>query len=119
MKIRTKLEELKTVKRPEVVEKIKVARSFGDLSENSEYDAAKDEQGFIEQDIQRIEHMLRYALIIEDNGDNNVIQIGKTVTFVLAMKKKAIKLLDLQKQMRLKEKFRMNLQWRNLLVKFK
>ena len=76
------LEELKTVKRPEVVEKIKVARSFGDLSENSEYDAAKDEQGFIEQDIQRIEHMLRYALIIEDTGDNNVVQIGKTVTFV-------------------------------------
>lgn len=76
------LEELKMVKRPEVVEKIKVARSFGDLSENSEYDAAKDEQGFIEQDIQRIEHMIRNALIIEDNGDNNVVQIGKTVTFV-------------------------------------
>lgn len=76
------LEELKTVKRPEVVEKIKVARSFGDLSENSEYDAAKDEQGFIEQDIQRIEHMIRNALIIEDNGDNNVVQIGKTVTFI-------------------------------------
>lgn len=76
------LEELKTFKRPEVVEKIKVARSFGDLSENSEYDAAKDEQGFIEQDIQRIEHMIRNALIIEDNGDNNVVQIGKTVTFV-------------------------------------
>lgn len=76
------LEELKTVKRPEVVEKIKVARSFGDLSENSEYDAAKDEQGFIEQDIQRIEHMIRNALIIEDNGDNNVVQIGETVTFV-------------------------------------
>ena len=76
------LEELKTVKRPEVVEKYKVARSFGDLSENSEYDAAKDEQGFIEQDIQRIEHMIRNALIIEDNGDNNVVQIGKTVTFI-------------------------------------
>ena len=59
-----------------------MARSFGDLSENSEYDAAKDEQGFIEQDIQRIEHMLRYALIIEDTGDNNVVQIGKTVTFI-------------------------------------
>ena len=76
------LEELKTVKRPEVGEKIKVARCFGDLSENSEYDAAKDEQGFIEQDIQRIEHMIRNALIIEDNGDNNVVQIGKTVTFI-------------------------------------
>ena len=81
-KLEQELEELKTVKRPEVVEKIKVARSFGDLSENSEYDAAKDEQGFIEQDIQRIEHMIRNALIIEDNGDNNVVQIGKTVTFI-------------------------------------
>ncbi|RIN65703.1 transcription elongation factor GreA [Staphylococcus simulans] len=81
-KLEQELEELKTVKRPEVVEKIKVARSFGDLSENSEYDAAKDEQGFIEQDIQRIEHMIRNALIIEDTGDNNVVQIGKTVTFV-------------------------------------
>ncbi len=46
------------------------------------YDAAKDEQGLIEQDIQRIEHMLRNALIIEDTGDNNVAKIGKTVTFV-------------------------------------
>ncbi|MBF7016959.1 transcription elongation factor GreA [Staphylococcus durrellii] len=81
-KLEHELEELKTVKRPEVVEKIKVARSFGDLSENSEYDAAKDEQGFIEQDIQRIENMIRNALIIEDTGDNNVVQIGKTVTFV-------------------------------------
>ncbi|GAB0234047.1 transcription elongation factor GreA [Staphylococcus pseudintermedius] len=81
-KLEKELEELKTVKRPEVVEKIKVARSFGDLSENSEYDAAKDEQGFIEQDIQRIETMLRHALIIEDTGDNHVVQIGKTVTFV-------------------------------------
>ena len=81
-KLENELETLKTVKRPEVVEKIKVARSFGDLSENSEYDAAKDEQGFIEQDILRIENMLRNALIIEDTGDNNQVQIGKTVTFV-------------------------------------
>lgn len=81
-KLEHELEELKTVKRPEVVEKIKVARSFGDLSENSEYDAAKDEQGFIEQDIQRIENMIRNALIIEDTGDNNIVQIGKIVTFV-------------------------------------
>ena len=81
-KLEQELEELKTVKRPEIVEKIKVARSFGDLSENSEYDAAKDEQGFIEQDIQRVENMIRYAVIIEDNGYNNVVQIGKTVTFV-------------------------------------
>ena len=59
------LEHYKKVKRPEVIEKIKVARSFGDLSENSEYDAAKDEQGFIEQRILEMEQMIRYAVIIE------------------------------------------------------
>ncbi|CAM4178985.1 MULTISPECIES: transcription elongation factor GreA [Jeotgalicoccus] len=75
------LEELKTVKRPEVVEKIKVARSFGDLSENSEYDAAKDEQGFVEKEITKIEEMIRHAVIIEDTGDNNTVSLGKTVTF--------------------------------------
>jgi transcription elongation factor GreA len=64
-----------------VVEKIKVARSFGDLSENSEYDAAKDEQGFVEQEITKIEDMLRHAKIIEDTSNNNMVQIGKTVTF--------------------------------------
>lgn len=80
-KLEKELEELKTVKRPEVVEKIKVARSFGDLSENSEYDAAKDEQGFIEQEIQKIENMIRHAQIIEDNGSKNDVQIGRTVTF--------------------------------------
>ena len=57
-KLEVELEHLKTVRRPEVVEKIKVARSFGDLSENSEYDAAKDEQGFVEQEITKIEMML-------------------------------------------------------------
>ncbi len=81
-KLEKDLEYLKTVKRPEVVEKIKVARSFGDLSENSEYDAAKDEQGFVEQEISKIEEMIRYAKIIEDSKDNTTVQIGKTVTFV-------------------------------------
>lgn len=79
--LQVELEELKTVKRPEVVEKIKVARSFGDLSENSEYDAAKDEQGFVEKEITKIEEMIRHAVIIEDNGDKNTVALGKTVTF--------------------------------------
>lgn len=112
-KLERELEELKTVKRPEVVEKIKVARSFGDLSENSEYDAAKDEQGFIEQDIQRIEHMLRNALIIEDTGDNNVVKIGKTVTFVELPgdEEEVIKSLVQLNQMHLMVRFQMNHQW--------
>lgn len=81
-KLEQELEELKTVKRPEVVKKIRVTRSSENLSENSEYDTVKDEQGFIEQDTQRIEHVIRNTLVIESNGSNNVVQIGKTVTFV-------------------------------------
>ncbi len=81
-KLEEELEYLKTVKRPEVVEKIKVARSFGDLSENSEYDAAKDEQGFVEQEITKIEMMLRHANIISDNGSKSEVQLGRTVKFV-------------------------------------
>ena len=64
-KLVEELEHYKKVKRPEVIDKITIARSFGDLSENSEYDAAKDEQGFIEQRILEMEQMIRYAVIIE------------------------------------------------------
>ena len=49
-KLEKELEELKLVRRPEVVERIKIARSYGDLSENSEYEAAKDEQAFVWKD---------------------------------------------------------------------
>ncbi len=83
---KTKLEEelnmLKTVRRPEVVERIKVARSFGDLSENSEYDSAKEEQGFVEGRISTIESMLRNAVIITEDVTNSTVTLGKTVTFV-------------------------------------
>lgn len=82
-KLEEELEYLKTVKRKEVVERIKIARDFGDLSENSEYDSAKEEQGFIEGRISLIESMLRNALIIqEDESMKNVVTLGKTVTFV-------------------------------------
>ncbi|QQK79591.1 transcription elongation factor GreA [Salicibibacter cibi] len=81
----TKLEEeldyLKTTRRQEVVERIKVARDFGDLSENSEYDAAKDDQAFVEGRIVQIENMIRNSVIIEDNGDTNEVNLGKSVTF--------------------------------------
>ncbi|MGF9963276.1 transcription elongation factor GreA [Bacillus rhizoplanae] len=81
-KLEHELEQLKTVKRKEVVERIKIARSFGDLSENSEYDAAKDEQAFVEGRITQLENMVRNAVIIEDNGeDSTVVTLGKTVIF--------------------------------------
>ncbi|MBS4194769.1 transcription elongation factor GreA [Lederbergia citri] len=82
-KLEQELEYLKTVKRKEVVERIKIARSFGDLSENSEYDSAKEEQAFVEGRITTIENMVRNAKIIEDDELNaDIVTLGKTVTFV-------------------------------------
>ncbi|MFC0188073.1 transcription elongation factor GreA [Fictibacillus aquaticus] len=82
-KLENELEYLKTEKRKEVVERIKVARSFGDLSENSEYDAAKDEQAFVEARIAQLEKMVRNAVIIEDNKDSSgTVSIGKSVRFL-------------------------------------
>ncbi|KGX93540.1 transcription elongation factor GreA [Pontibacillus halophilus JSM 076056 = DSM 19796] len=81
-KLEDELHYLKTEKRQEVVERIKIARGFGDLSENSEYDAAKDEQAFVESRISHVENMIRSAVIIEnDNADSSVVQLGKSVTF--------------------------------------
>lgn len=81
-KLENELHYLKTERRQEVVERIKVARDFGDLSENSEYDAAKDEQAFVESRIVQVENMIRNAVIIENNDQNpNMVALGKTVTF--------------------------------------
>lgn len=82
-KLEEELHYLKTDRRQEVVERIKVARDFGDLSENSEYDAAKDEQAFVEQRITQVENMIRNAVIIENDNENpNVVTLGKSVTFI-------------------------------------
>jgi len=82
-KLEQELEQLKTVKRKEVVERIKIARSFGDLSENSEYDSAKEEQAFVEGRITTIENMIRNAKIIkEDETSADEVTLGSTVTFI-------------------------------------
>lgn len=81
-KLEAELEELKVVKRKEVVERIKIARGFGDLSENSEYESAKDEQAFVEGRISTLEQMLRNAEIIDNsNAASDEVTIGRTVTF--------------------------------------
>ncbi|CAO1611948.1 transcription elongation factor GreA [Brochothrix thermosphacta] len=81
-KLEDEIHELKTVKRKEVVERIKIARGFGDLSENSEYDAAKDEQAFVEGRITTLENMVRNAEIIDSSDSaNDIVSIGKTITF--------------------------------------
>ena len=74
-----RLEELKFVKRPEITERIKVARDFGDLSENAEYDAAKNEQARIEGEIVEIEAKLKIAEIIKTDGGHGVVNVGSKV----------------------------------------
>lgn len=81
-KLEAELKNLKLVKRPEVIERIKVARSFGDLSENSEYDAAKDEQSHVEDRIAQVEDMLKYAQVVDaESVDPNEVSVGKTITY--------------------------------------
>ncbi|MCJ7857093.1 transcription elongation factor GreA [Lachnospiraceae bacterium NSJ-143] len=79
-KMEDELEELKTVRRKEVAEKIKEARGQGDLSENAEYDAAKEEQGEIESRIAVLEKMLRNAEVIDDEEvSSDIISVGSRV----------------------------------------
>lgn len=76
-----KLEYLKTVRRAEITEEIAVARSFGDLSENAEYDAAKDAQAHNELEIAELEAMLENVIIIEESSaSGNVVNMGALVT---------------------------------------
>ncbi len=74
-----RLEELKLVKRPEIVERIKKARDFGDLSENAEYDAARNEQARIEGEIVEIEAKLKVAEIIKTGNSDDVVSVGEKV----------------------------------------
>lgn len=79
-KLEDELEYLKTVKRKEVTLKIKTAKDFGDLSENSEYDEAKNDQAFIEGRIALLESMLKSAKIIdEDDITTDTVNVGCTV----------------------------------------
>ena len=75
------LEYLRTVTRTEVADKIRIARGFGDLSENAEYDQAKLEQAQVEERIARLEDMIRNAVIIDEESlDNKVVGLGSRVT---------------------------------------
>ncbi len=79
-KLEEELEYLKTVKRREVADRIKVALGFGDLSENSEYDEAKNEQAQVEMKILELENKLRNVKIIdEDEIDTKTVQVGNKV----------------------------------------
>ena len=79
-KLKGELEFLKTSGREDIAEKIRVARGYGDLSENSEYDEAKNEQAKIEARIVELEKMLENVTIIEEDVDTDIVTIGVTVT---------------------------------------
>lgn len=79
-KLEDEVELLKTVRRREVADRIKVAISFGDISENAEYDEAKNEQAQMEERILKLENMIRNAVIIDESKiDINVVTIGSIV----------------------------------------
>ena len=79
-KLEEELEQLKTVKRKEIAEKIKEALSFGDLSENSEYDEAKNEQAFVEARILQLETTLKNVRVLDDDELNNeIVSVGSKV----------------------------------------
>jgi transcription elongation factor GreA len=79
--LRDELEELTTVKRPEVISRIKSARELGDLSENADYEAARKEQSFLEGRVQQLEQMIKHAVIIETSSEGGtVVVLGSTVT---------------------------------------
>lgn len=77
------LNELETVKRAEIGERIKIAREFGDISENSEYDDAKNEQAFMETRISEITTILSTATVVEAPKRSNKVSIGSVVTVQL------------------------------------
>jgi len=82
-KLENELENLKTVKRPEVAERLKQAIELGDISENSEYEDAKNQQGFIEGRILQLEKMLRNAKVIDGQEINeNVVSAGSKVKLI-------------------------------------
>lgn len=75
------LVELVEVKRPAVIERIAQAKTFGDLSENSEYDDAKNEQGFIETRIAEVQRILEGAVVVKPSANVKTVRIGTTVQF--------------------------------------
>ena len=89
LELENELDTLKNVTRKEVSEKIKEARSFGDLSENAEYDEAKNEQAEVEARINEIEYMLKYARVIDDEAKNEQAEVEARINEIEYMLKYA------------------------------
>src|SRR5207245_11615913 len=78
-RLQAELEVLRNKRRPEVAERIRQAKEFGDINENAEYDDAKNEQGFVEGRILLLEKLLRNATIIDEHHSAGVVDVGSTV----------------------------------------
>ena len=78
-KLRAELDEMVSVKRPEVAKRIHDAKEHGDLTENAEYEDAKNEQAFVEGRIQTLEALIKNATLIDENHSTDHVQIGSTV----------------------------------------
>ena len=79
-KLKAELDELTNVKRPEVAQRIHVAKEYGDVTENAEYEDAKNEQAFVEGRIQSLTAIIKNAVLIDEKHSRTIVQIGSTVT---------------------------------------
>lgn len=79
--VKRELDQLTSVKRPDIIAKIKAAREHGDLSENFEYHAARNEQSFLETRIQELESIIRNHVLIRSKGKSDRVEVLNTVTF--------------------------------------
>jgi transcription elongation factor GreA len=78
-KLRVELDQMLAIRRPEIAQRIHDAKEHGDLSENAEYEDAKNEQAFVEGRIQTLESMIKNAQLIDENASTDHVQIGSTV----------------------------------------
>jgi len=78
-KLRAELDEMVSLRRPEIAQRIHDAKEHGDLTENAEYEDAKNEQAFVEGRIQQLEALIKNAILIDENHGNDHVQIGSTV----------------------------------------
>ncbi len=78
-KLRAELEEMVSLRRPEIAQRIHDAKEHGDLTENAEYEDAKNEQAFVEGRIQQLEALIKNATLIDESVGNTHVQIGSTV----------------------------------------
>lgn len=78
--LRKEYEELTTLKRPEVLQRVTQARSLGDLSENAEYVAAREDLSFIDGRIDELEELLKQATVISESHQNHMVKLGSTVS---------------------------------------